>query len=82
MSLAAPYAGLDPDTVLNALDSVGLRGDGAVLDPGLALLVCDGRRPPWGVLVDEALRIASHEWGRGAARSQGRGGRGPRGGGV
>lgn len=31
MSQAAPYAGLDPDTVLNALDSVGLRGDGRLI---------------------------------------------------
>lgn len=31
MSSAAPYAGLDPDTVLNALDSVGLRGDGRLI---------------------------------------------------
>lgn len=31
MSAAAPYAGLDPDTVLNALDSVGLRGDGRLI---------------------------------------------------
>src|ERR1700710_2723316 len=27
----APYAGLPPDTVLDALDSVGLRGDGRLL---------------------------------------------------
>ncbi len=30
-SLAAPYAGLTPDCVLDALDSVGLRGDGRLL---------------------------------------------------
>ena len=28
---APPYAGLTPDTVLDALDSVGLRGDGRLL---------------------------------------------------
>jgi len=31
MNGAAPYSGLDPDTVLNALDSVGLRGDGRLI---------------------------------------------------
>ena len=31
MTAAAPYAGLTPDTVLDALDSVGLRGDGRLL---------------------------------------------------
>lgn len=31
MNDTAPYAGLDPDTVLNALDSVGLRGDGRLI---------------------------------------------------
>ena len=30
-SSATPYAGLDPDTVLDALDGVGLRGDGRML---------------------------------------------------
>jgi Ser/Thr protein kinase RdoA (MazF antagonist) len=30
-SAAAPYAGLTPDAVLDALDSVGLRGDGRLL---------------------------------------------------
>ena len=31
MNGAAPYSGLDPDTVLNALESVGLRGDGRLI---------------------------------------------------
>lgn len=31
MNDAAPYSGLDPDTVLNALESVGLRGDGRLI---------------------------------------------------
>ena len=31
MTPHAPYAGLDPDTVLAALDSVGLRGDGRLI---------------------------------------------------
>lgn len=31
MNAATPYSGLDPDTVLNALESVGLRGDGRLI---------------------------------------------------
>ena len=30
---AVPYAGLTPDTVLNALESIGLRCDGRLLTP-------------------------------------------------
>jgi Ser/Thr protein kinase RdoA (MazF antagonist) len=31
MNSTTPYSGLDPDTVLNALESVGLRGDGRLI---------------------------------------------------
>ena len=31
MTATAPYAGLTPETVLDALDAVGLRGDGRLL---------------------------------------------------
>ena len=56
-SSAQPYARLTPDTVLNALESVGLRGDGR--------LIALNRRVGWAASAHRLLAWR-YAWARGA----------------
>jgi Ser/Thr protein kinase RdoA (MazF antagonist) len=55
MSATAPYAGLTPETVLDALEAAGLRGDGRLL----ALNSYENR--VYQVWLEDAVKTSSHE---------------------